>query len=446
MSFFIGTPDNDDLHGDDPVPDDDTFDMSDGGNDTVDGLTGDDVVLFGSTYTLDDNVFGGAGGDVITLEGDYADLIFFGSNIDGIEQISLLGNFTYSITMFDDALGAGDLLNFDGGTLGPGQHFEFDGAGEVEGSFFVTGSSGDDMIAGGGGNDEIFGGAGDDFISPGSESGKNVVDGGAGADTIFYGGVEQINAKDRVDGGAGPGKDTLRLFSDYSGGFVFGAHTISNIERVQLNGGNSYVLDLTKIDFTTMPSLSVLGDFVGPNDVVSVTAKGAQGVNIEFHGGAGKDVFVGSDGADIFLGNAGADSLTGGAGTDTFSYRKVADSKGKVFDTVTGFDANSDFLDVVLPGEGGAQHVTGVDAMVTSGTLTKATLNPDLEAAIGAGQMAEDHAVLFTPDAGGFAGSVFLIIDGNNVAGYQGNADIVIRLVDGKHINAFDIDNFGTPG
>jgi hypothetical protein len=83
---------------------------------------------------------------------------------------------------------------------------------------------------------------------------------------------------------------------------------------------------------------------------------------------------------------------------------------------------------------------------VNGGRLSNADFNAGPADTIGAGEMAENHAVLFKPDAGGYARSQFLIVDGNNAAGYQAGADIVIRLVDGKNMGAFDFSNFGTPG
>ena len=43
-------------------------------------------------------------------------------------------------------------------------------------------------------------------------------------------------------------------------------------------------------------------------------------------------------------------------------------------------------------------------------------------------KLAAHHAVLFTPSTGVPAGSKFLVVDANGVAGYQAGADVVILL------------------
>jgi hypothetical protein len=87
-------------------------------------------------------------------------------------------------------------------------------------------------------------------------------------------------------------------------------------------------------------------------------------------------------------------------------------------------------------------HPTGTDTKISTGTLSKASFNADLTAAVDAAHLAADHAVLFTPDAGGFAGRTFLIVDANSTAGYQAGDDLVILLKNSHHINAFDVDDF----
>jgi hypothetical protein len=41
---------------------------------------------------------------------------------------------------------------------------------------------------------------------------------------------------------------------------------------------------------------------------------------------------------------------------------------------------------------------------------------------------------------------LFVIVDGNGVAGYQADEDLVVRLDGAKHVGDFDLGNFGTPG
>jgi Ca2+-binding RTX toxin-like protein len=158
------------------------------------------------------------------------------------------------------------------------------------------------------------------------------------------------------------------------------------------------------------------------------------------YGGDGRDQIFGGIGNDhvddLLNGGAGADKLEGGNGEDIYQYRRAGDSTGKVFDTVIGFDfAAADVFD--LKGD-----VTGIDAKVNGGTLSKATINDDLEAAIGNGELDEDHAVLFKVTAGDYDGKTFLIVDLNGDAGYQANKDLVVLLQGPVNLNSLDTADF----
>jgi Ca2+-binding RTX toxin-like protein len=158
------------------------------------------------------------------------------------------------------------------------------------------------------------------------------------------------------------------------------------------------------------------------------------------YGGDGKDKIFGGIGndhvADILNGGAGADRLDGGNGADTYQYKRASESTGKAFDTVIGFDfAAADVFDLK-----GA--LTGIDVKVNGGTLSKATINDDLEAAVGASELGMEHAVLFKPDAGDYAGKTFLIVDLNGEAGYQANKDLVVLLSNPVNLNSLDTADF----
>jgi len=142
-------------------------------------------------------------------------------------------------------------------------------------------------------------------------------------------------------------------------------------------------------------------------------------------GTAYNDQITGDAGANQITGGGGADLLVGGGGGDTFVYTSTADSTGSGYDTIVGFDTTSDRID--LPGA-----VTGIDAAISSGSLSSASIDSDLAAAIGSSQMASHHAVLFTPTSGDLAGQNFLIVDANGTAGYQAGQDFVIGLHSGN--------------
>ena len=72
--------------------------------------------------------------------------------------------------------------------------------------------------------------------------------------------------------------------------------------------------------------------------------------------------------------------------------------------------------------------VTGFAAAVAAGTLSADSFDEDLAAALAADALGAGQAVLFTPDSGDLAGTVFLVVDANGEAGYQAGEDLVIAL------------------
>ena len=60
------------------------------------------------------------------------------------------------------------------------------------------------------------------------------------------------------------------------------------------------------------------------------------------------------------------------------------------------------------------------------GALSLASFNADLGAALGG--LGASQAGFFAPDAGDFAGKIFLVVDANGVAGYQAGEDYVFAV------------------
>ena len=159
-------------------------------------------------------------------------------------------------------------------------------------------------------------------------------------------------------------------------------------------------------------------------------------------GGAGDDVLVASSGGSVMTGGGGADSLSGGfndelhdggapSGDDVFVYNAVSDSTSTAYDTVGFFQTTETGGLNFGPSQDVFRlwfAVTAVDASVTTGTLSTATFDSDLAAAVGPSQLGVHHAVMFSPNAGSLAGDHFLVIDANGVAGYQAGADLVIEI------------------
>ena len=142
-----------------------------------------------------------------------------------------------------------------------------------------------------------------------------------------------------------------------------------------------------------------------------------------FYLGAGDDTVIAGTGNDVIYGGLGADRLAGRGGADVFAYSDIGfESSGAAFDTVTDFVAGQDKFQFK------SDTILGVDPTVASGTLTTAAFDSDLAAAVGAGQLAAHHAVLFTPSAGDYVGHTFLVVDANGMAGYHMNVDYTIDV------------------
>ncbi|HEY0012004.1 MAG TPA: M10 family metallopeptidase C-terminal domain-containing protein, partial [Allosphingosinicella sp.] len=76
---------------------------------------------------------------------------------------------------------------------------------------------------------------------------------------------------------------------------------------------------------------------------------GSQETNgvLRVFGGASADTLTGGGGADQLHGGGGADVLRGGGGADLFRYSATSDSTGAARDTVHGFTAGTDKIDVL---------------------------------------------------------------------------------------------------
>ncbi|HEX8308136.1 MAG TPA: Calx-beta domain-containing protein, partial [Allosphingosinicella sp.] len=195
------------------TPQADFFDLSQGGDDTVSGLGGNDVFLFGGAMTSADKVDGGEGTDQIALQGDYSGGLTFGSEVVSIENLGILpGNDTrfgdaganfydYNLTLLDVNVASGVQMIIDANRLRVGEDFTFNGSAETDGSFFIYG---------GGGTDNLTGGA------------KN--------DVFLFGAQGQWGSTDRLDGGGGI--DQLALRGDYT--ITFGATQLVGIEQIAL--------------------------------------------------------------------------------------------------------------------------------------------------------------------------------------------------------------------
>jgi hypothetical protein len=251
-----------------------------------------------------------------------------------------------------------------------------------------------------------------------------------------------FKATDAIDGFGGT--NTIILNGNYATGVTLGAGTIANINKFVLDAGHSYKLTFHTGNVAAGQMLTIDGSSLGASDKMTITASGDTQGAYNILGGAGADTLTGTAKADIINGGAGNDKITGGggadqitpgAGNDTLVYTAVGQSTHATYDIITGFDFTADKFDLDVT-------VTGVDATVASGALSTTGFDTGLAAAVGAGQLAAGHAVLFTPTTGALAGDTFLIVDHNNVAGYQAGADYVFQLVGSAHLTSIGTADF----
>jgi Ca2+-binding RTX toxin-like protein len=369
-----------------------------GGSDN-DSLVGDSAAnLFDLSHGGDDTANGSGGNDTFVMGAALTadDAIDGGSNTD---VVSLDGAYAAGLT-----LGATTLLNVEVITLADGNSYKL---------------TTDDATVAGGKTLTVDGSnltSGNYLIFTGSHEtdGGFVIMGGLGDDTFFINGAAVLGAS-QIDGGDlfSPDTDTLLLTGAFPS-FTFGADTIRNIESLVLGTNGDYNL--------TMADSLALFQHLG----VDASALDASH-HLTFDGSA-----EGNGHFDITSGN-GADTLTGGHGNDEFIYTGVTLS-GATRDTINGFDFTGDKIVFA--------HPSSIDATVTTGTLTAASFDSDLTAAIASLQ--DGHAILFTPNAGDFVGETFLVVDSPlpGDAGYQSGSDLVIQLHSPQNIGSIDSFDF----
>ncbi|HTQ15442.1 MAG TPA: calcium-binding protein, partial [Rhizomicrobium sp.] len=379
------------------------------GGDTINGTSGNNVLSGGAG---NDTITGGGGQD--TLDGGAGnDILNGGANADTV---------TYAAATATVHV---DLSLTGAQTIGGGE-----GQDTLISIENITGSAFNDVLTGNSGVNVIDGGAGNDTIDV-SGGGNDSVTGGTGNDTIVMGGA--FTAADRVDGG--DGSDKLKLDGDYSTQVAFKDTTLVNVETILLAAGHDYDLKSYHHNVASGSTLTVDGRALGAGD--SLTLDGSAEISGAFvlYGGAGNDVLSGGAGKDVIWGGLGADQLSGGAGADRFVYHGAAESDGAAYDTVTGFDAAADVFDVPVA-------VKHTNAAVKNVPLSAATLDGDLASALGPAHLGTHHAVLVVAGSGDLAGAVFLVVDLNNVAGYQAGQDLVVRLDHAMNIGSFGAGDF----
>jgi Ca2+-binding RTX toxin-like protein len=177
MANFTGSSGNNTQSG---TNNDDRFDYSQGGDDTLTGLGGNDTFLMGAALTPADAINGGSGNDTLKLSGDYIAVSFAADTIKSIETIKLAGDFYYSVSFADGNVAAGATLVIDGSGLGAASTLISYSGAETDGHVDVRGGAGMDSLFGGRKSDALSGGGNDDYLA--GSGGADTLRGGGGAD------------------------------------------------------------------------------------------------------------------------------------------------------------------------------------------------------------------------------------------------------------------------
>jgi len=300
----------------------DFFLVNQGGNEDLSGLGGNDVFLFGSTLTSDDEVDGGPGNDQIAIQGDYSGGLTLGTGIVSVESLAILPGsdtrfgdpgtnfYSYDLTTVDENVAAGVTMIVDANRLRVGENFTFDGSAETDGAFFIYGGGGTDTLTGGANNDVFYFALRGDY-------------------TITFGsgqliGIEAIGLVSAYDTRFGP----LGSRYDYN---------------LTMNDGNVLAGQQMTIDAAPLRS----------DETFTFNGSAELDGSFRIYGGSGNDSITGSQGADRICGGQGGDNLRGGGGNDVFVYRSLLDSlasgdRDGIQDFTTGDKIDLSAIDAIV--------------------------------------------------------------------------------------------------
>lgn len=296
----------------------------------VTGGAGDDTVKLGRPTVVANSTFnGGAGNDTLELNGPFFSGVTLGAaTLSSVETIKVDATHSYTITTNDANVASGAPLTVDASALGAGNVLIFDGSAETDGSFAIVGGAGDDVLTGGSQSDAF------DL----SHGGNDTAHGGGGNDTFSVGAA--LTAADTLDGSTG--SDTLALNGDYSAGLTFGAG-VTSIEKITVAAGNSYKLTSILGNFDSGATVTVDASALGSTDQLTFNGSAETGAHFAFIDGQGGDTFTGGSQSDTFdlthMNNSSVgDTANGGGGNDTFTIAGLTGNPGIrfAFDTVNG--------------------------------------------------------------------------------------------------------------
>ena len=273
--------------------------------DTISGFENLTGSAFGDVLSGDsgNNVINGLGGeDTVVFTGNFADYLFIQFRDGSLLLTDTVGNDG------DDTLINIETLQFADVSVDRAALFSTEGDDVLVGTDVIDkidGLGGNDTISGGDSGDTLIGGAGDDTLN--GDDGNDILDGGADNDTLNGGaGIDQLVG--------GAGDDTIDGGGDID--FVFYDAPIADI-RFDINADNTIAIIDTRgilgTDSVTGVEIFRFDDTSFDNSFES------EGENLLLAGTLGNDTLEGTFDENVLIGGAGDDTLEGD-GSDDFLF------------------------------------------------------------------------------------------------------------------------------
>ncbi len=319
--------------------------LQDGGGDVAFGKNGNDSFYFGGAFDEYDFVDGGDNRDSLILQGMYNMTLVYAptgrSSIANVEGISLVSGtstqygqagtslYSYNLTLVDDNAGAGALMKVNGFNLQAGENLTLNASAETDAPLQVFAGLGTETLTGGGQGDAFV------FGHDGRFGAGDTVNGGGGYDIVYLRGDYTVDFNAAGFGNALTNVESIALLTSANTEFVSGG-----------DGEFDYVITWADALLASGATFTVNGSRLQAHE--SFVFDGSQETNgvLRVFGGAAADALTGGAGPDQITGGGGADVLAGGAGADLFRYAAATDSIAGAADTIHGFVAGTDKIDL----------------------------------------------------------------------------------------------------
>ena len=326
---FYGTEGDDMLIGTALI---DSFDVSQGGSDSVDGGPDKDFIQIGDTFDPTDRINGGDDLDKLILSGHYPSLTITETMLVNVEYLDLKFS-ADSIVRISAEAGSRQFAEIH--TLSaPGTTSTIDARPTSVDVIVYSETPGDVWFLGGGGDDQ--------FQVTRSASGAQFFDGGAGSDTISF--LDRrdpitINLRRASEQVVGDISTTVRNVENVSG--TGGSDTIIGTDAanwIGSNGGSDHILtyggdDIVLVGRSYIGTVSVTGRVDGGEgtDLLVFYYNTAGPVRVSLANGAAQDTgqgiykltgfedVIGINFGDTLTGNRNANRLFGAGGNDILS-------------------------------------------------------------------------------------------------------------------------------